>query len=434
ASETLTLTDRAARASSNARSARLIIGGLAALVLLSTVGILVLLWRAFRVSAVDARAVLDHSDARYRVLSEALPQIIWTAKADGALDYFNDRWFEYSGMDYASSAGSGWAVAVHADDLARCLERWNNSLATGAIYEMEFRLRRADGAYLWHLARALPLGTAQGARSWFGTCTEIDRQKQTEAQLLAANQVKDEFLSMVSHELRTPLVVIVGNANLLREREQALSRDERRTAYEDLSHASKQLQARVENMLIVSRHEIEGSEEPEPVLVQRVANAVVAECRIRFPQRTFTVEIAPGLPPVGVNAGHLEQILQNLLGNAEKYGGPGPIEVTAVALESEVVVRVMDRGPGIDEADQPRLFEPFFRASATAKSASGIGLGLAVCQRLVEFQGGRIWVRSRSGGGTEFGFAFPVYVHQDSDGDSTEGFAQVGEMMEVSAE
>ena len=407
--ESQTLTARSADASSKARYARLIVGGLAALVLLSTVCILVVLLRAFRASALDAKAVLDDSDARYHTLSEALPQIIWTATADGALDYFNERWFEYSGMDYAASVGWGWGSSVHTDDLALCLERWNRALSTGVIYETEFRLRRADGEYLWHLARALPLLTARGQRSWFGTCTDIDQQKRTEAQLIAANRVKDDFLGMVSHELRTPLVVIAGNANLLREREQELTREDRRAAYDDVTRAARRLQERVENMLVVSRHESEGSEEPEPVLVQHVLNAVVAECRASYPGRAFNVVVDRGLPAAAANAGHVEQVLQNLLGNAEKYGGSGPVDVTAVAEGAELLIRVSDRGPGIQDEDLERLFEPFFRATATAKSASGIGLGLAVCQRLVEFHGGRIWAQRRPGGGTEFGFTLPIY-------------------------
>ncbi len=120
-------------------------------------------------------------EARYRLLAEAIPQIVWTSDPDGALDYYNQNWFEYTGLTLEQTQGWGWEPVLHPDDLSNCLDRWTHSVATGADYEVEYRFKRHDGVYRWHLGRALPLRDGQGRIvKWFGTCTDIDDQKRTE--------------------------------------------------------------------------------------------------------------------------------------------------------------------------------------------------------------------------------------------------------------
>ncbi|MEG3982910.1 PAS domain S-box protein, partial [Microcoleus sp. T3B2] len=130
-----------------------------------------------------ARRQAEASEQLYRVLAEAIPQIVWTATADGWLDYYNQRWFEYTGLTLEETQGWGWQPVLHPDDVENCLERWNTSVQTGRTYEVEYRFKRAsDGAYRWHLGRALPVRDAEGKIiKWFGTCTDIDdRQRATQ--------------------------------------------------------------------------------------------------------------------------------------------------------------------------------------------------------------------------------------------------------------
>ncbi|MEP6545232.1 PAS domain S-box protein [Microcoleus vaginatus GB1-A2] len=123
-----------------------------------------------------ARREAEASELLYRVLAEAIPQIVWTARPDGWLDYYNQRWFEYTGLTLEETQGWGWQPVLHPDDVENCLERWNTSVQTGRTYEVEYRFKRAsDGAYRWHLGRALPVRDAEGKIiKWFGTCTDID--------------------------------------------------------------------------------------------------------------------------------------------------------------------------------------------------------------------------------------------------------------------
>ena len=119
------------------------------------------------------------------LLADALPQIVWTAQPDGSVDYYTRRWYEYTGMTLEQTRGWGGQPVIHPDDLPACLERWTHSVRSGDPYEVEYRFRRAeDGAYRWHLGRALPVKGAQGnVARWFGTCTDIDDQKRAELEL-----------------------------------------------------------------------------------------------------------------------------------------------------------------------------------------------------------------------------------------------------------
>jgi len=125
----------------------------------------------------------------FRTMAEAVPEMIWTATPDGMDDFFNDKWFDYTGRTPEQTLGRGWTATVHPDDLAPCLAKWDNALRTGEPYDVEYRLRGRDGIYRWFLGRANPILNSTGeVIKWFGTCTDIENQKQNqqilEAQIL----------------------------------------------------------------------------------------------------------------------------------------------------------------------------------------------------------------------------------------------------------
>jgi two-component system sensor histidine kinase KdpD len=223
-----------------------------------------------------------------------------------------------------------------------------------------------------------------------------------------SRQVRDAFLGILSHELRTPVTTIYGGAQVL-GRESPLAEDVRREIYDDLRAEADRLYRLVENLLVLSRVEREGLQvEPEPVLLQRVLPRIVRSEGGRWPETTYEIDVPPGLPPVAAEETYLEQVLHNLLGNAAKYGGK-QVRVRLVEQGAEVVVLVLDDGPGVDEADAEHLFEVFYRSPSAARRASGAGIGLFVSQQLIKAMGGRIWVRNRPDGGAEFGFAVPIF-------------------------
>ena len=121
------------------------------------------------------------SEQRYRGLADAMPQIVWTAGPDGVADYVNEGWVAYSGLTLEETANDGWLRILHPDDLARTNRLWEKALSSGRLFETEYRLRRADGVYRWHLARSLPARGPDGeVAGWVGTCTDIDDRKRAE--------------------------------------------------------------------------------------------------------------------------------------------------------------------------------------------------------------------------------------------------------------
>nr|MBA2620420.1 PAS domain S-box protein [Acidobacteriota bacterium] len=129
--------------------------------------------------------LLSKSEESYRQLADAMPQIVWTAQPDGFLDYYNERWFDYTGMTLEQTQGWGWEPVLHPDDLQNCVERWSRAVETGEKYKVEYRFKRAsDGEHRWHLGQALPIRDAENqVVKWFGTCTDIHEQKKVEEEL-----------------------------------------------------------------------------------------------------------------------------------------------------------------------------------------------------------------------------------------------------------
>jgi PAS domain S-box-containing protein len=228
-------------------------------------------------------------------------------------------------------------------------------------------------------------------------------------ELRRANAAKDEFLGLVSHELRTPITTIYGNAQVLRSRAQHLDEETRDMALADVEQEADRLHRIIDNMLVLARAEAQRNVQTEPLLLQHAIARVVDAHKHRYPDRAVTIDSPADLPPVAAEPTYFEQVLTNLLNNAEKYSPPGrPIHVTATREDGDIAIRVLDRGRGIDREEASLIFTAFYRSSRTSQEASGAGIGLAVCKRLVEAQGGRVWAAPREDGGTEVGFALPL--------------------------
>ena len=219
--------------------------------------------------------------------------------------------------------------------------------------------------------------------------------------------VRETFIGVLSHELRTPVTTIFGGAKLLARENSTLDEETKRSIFRDIHDEAERLQRLVEDVVALNRFgEDAGDIGWEPVLLQRLLPRVVTSEEGRWPGVTFRLGIASGLPTVIADPTYVEQVVRNLLSNAAKYGGVGSTVTLAVeAGEGEVLVKVLDDGPGFPADETNRLFELFYRSPGTAASASGAGIGLFVCARLVAAMGGRIWAMPRPDGGAEFGFA-----------------------------
>ncbi|HET9456103.1 MAG TPA: ATP-binding protein [Candidatus Limnocylindrales bacterium] len=235
-----------------------------------------------------------------------------------------------------------------------------------------------------------------------------------------AYELRDAFIGVVSHELRTPITTIYGLSKMLRQRGETLDPAVRTRAIEDVEAEADRLHRLVEDLLVLSRAERGAVEiEGEPLGLPRILRRVVEAERSRLANRRLRLEVAEDLPLAVGEETYVEQVVRNLVTNAAKYSeSPAPIRIVAERAETEIVIRVLDEGIGIDADEIGRAFDLFFRSPSASRIASGAGIGLFVCRQLVEAMGGRIWVEPRPERGTEVGFTLPV---NPDDGDEEPG-------------
>ena len=219
-----------------------------------------------------------------------------------------------------------------------------------------------------------------------------------------ANMVKDEFLALLSHELKTPLTVILGSSNLLRR--YSLGPEEQDQILKDLEQEAHRLDNMVNNLMALARLDAQ-PRELEPMALPFILQDEVEKFCSKSVGRRIHLSVSRELPPVlGVET-YFSQVMQNLLSNAAKYAPGTPIHVAARQRRTKIWVTVRDYGPGITRADAPHLFEAFFR-SYGQKAIPGTGIGLNVCQRLVESQGGELLFSQPKGPGARFCFSLNI--------------------------
>jgi hypothetical protein len=356
-----------------------------------------------------------------RQLADGLPQIVWVARPDGSHEYYNKRWYDYTGLTLEESTDTAWSKRFHPDDRQLAEDLWAEALRGGVPYEIEFRLQRAaDGEFRWFLGRALPHRDANGKIvNWFGTCTDIHDQKLAEDALRTRhdamsheNSQKDEFLALVSHELRTPLNAVFGWTRLMQEH--VLGEAERAQAVDSIMRNAEAQARLIEDVLDITRIVNQNlSLDREIVQLWRVVteaiDAVLPSADTKGVSLISEVESHDVL--VHADPMRLEQVMTNLLANAVKFTPRGGEIRIAVGQDQEfATIVVSDTGQGIDPELLPHIFERFRQGDSTlTRRHGGLGLGLAIAHQLVRMHGGEIEVESPGPNeGSRFSVRLPI--------------------------
>ncbi len=364
-------------------------------------------------SRLKAESALRESEAKFRTMTEAMPQMVWSSRPDGYHDFFNRNWYEFTGQAPRECDGELWQELVHPEDLPVLKERWNHSLRTGEPYETACRLHHRSGEYRWVLGRASPVRDDGGRIiRWMGTCTDIHEQKRIQEELQESNQRKDEFLAMLAHELRNPLAPVSTAVELLRMAPDDPERV-RRTS-EVIGRQVLHMSELVDDLLDVSRV-TRGlvNIEHDTVNLQQVVNDALEQVRPQIHAREHAVNLLLPGAPVHVRGDRvrLVQVLANLLNNAAKYTPEGGrIDVELRAQDGQALVSVKDNGSGIDPGLLPHVFDLFTQAKRTPDRAQGgLGVGLALVHSLVELHGGTVRAESAGKGqGSTFTVSLPL--------------------------
>ena len=366
-----------------------------------------------------AEHALAESEARFRAITNAMPQMVWSTRPDGFHDYYNDQWYAFTGVPPGSTDGEGWNGMFHPDDQEAAWARWRHSLDTGEPYEIEYRLRHRSGAYRWVLGRALPVRDAQGViQRWMGTCTDIHEHKLTEDALREADQRKDEFLAMLGHELRNPLAPIRSAAALL----PLAKADPARVEHigQVIARQATHMTGLIDDLLDVSRV-TRGliALVQEDVAARLLVDEAIEQARPLVEARTHTLSVADHAAGACIHGDRkrLVQVLANLLSNAAKYTPPGGrIVVTLARVDGMVEIAVSDNGVGMAPELVDGVFELFRQGQRTPdRSQGGLGIGLALVKKLVHLHGGRVAASSPGEGlGSEVVVALPACREPDA--------------------
>ncbi len=385
---------------------------------------------------IEAQAIVRASQAhalelaeRFRFLAESMPQKIFTAKPNGAIDYLNRQWIEFTGLSLERIRDWGWLQFVHPDDLEENLRRWQHSIDTREPFSIEHRFLRIDGQYRWHITRALPMFDPEGKTlMWIGSNTDIEDLRQAKDRAEFASHAKDEFLAALSHELRTPLTPVLMSAADLQhdDRLPPEVRDQLGMMERNIA-----LEARLIDDLLDLTRIAHGklSLRTQPCNAHDLIEQAVEMVRsdVQGKRQTMEVDLAAEHSQVMGDPARLQQVFWNLLKNAVKFTPEsGRLGVRSHDMEGRLALEISDSGIGISPESIARIFLPFEQVGAAAADhrVGGLGLGLSITKAILDLHGGSIQAESGGlGEGATFRVELPATEQPLDEEKATDGAA-----------
>jgi PAS domain S-box-containing protein len=362
-----------------------------------------------------AEEALREAGERFRTLANNISQLVWMADEKGDIFWYNQRWFDYTGTTLKEMAGSGWQRVYDPDHVQQVVAKISKGFQSGEVWEDTFPLRDRDGNYRWFLSQAVPIRDPEGNVSrWFGTNTDITERKQSEEHLVKtvrelkrSNDELQQFAYVASHDLQEPLRMVASYTQLLAKRYKGrLDSD----ADEFIAYAvdgSNRMQTLIQDLLTYSRAGTNG-QVLDKISSENALEAALTNLRATI-EESGAVVTHDSLPAITTAGTQLTQVFQNLIGNAIKYRSAEVPTVHVSAAKNggnEWIFSLRDNGMGIDPQYFERIFVIFQRLHGQ-KEFQGTGIGLAICKKILERLGGRIWVESQPEKGSTFFFTLP---------------------------
>ncbi len=362
---------------------------------------------------------LRDSERSLRQLTETIPQMLWSAEVDGAIDYCNQRVLDYTGLSPEQVRGAGWMKSVHQDDIGKMEHAWRAAVSTGEPFQYEFRGRRAaDSAYRWCISSALPLRDQQGrVIKWFGTVVDLHDWKEaqhalqmTQAELARVSRLTTmgELAASIAHEVNQPLTGITNNSNACLRLLAAgnLQPEVLRRVLEEIVADGTRASAVVTRIRgFIKKAPAERNKVDINGVIQEVLT--LADRELHENQVLLERQLTKALPLVLADRVQMQQVLLNLIMNGIEAMAAVTNRPRSLCLQSrvdesgDVLVAVRDSGTGLS-SEAYRLFTPFFTTKA-----NGMGLGLSISRSLVESHGGRLWAAPNVPHGAVFYFTLP---------------------------
>jgi len=363
----------------------------------------------------------QNSELSFRRIVETIPALVWCASPSGELTYVNQRILDYTGASLSDLAQAGWVRFLHRDDVRPTVTMWTNAVRTGNPHDVQYRLRRYDGAYRWfHVLGQAMVDTAGRVTQWYGLVIDIDDRRsieealrRTETRLSKAMQIATvgELAASIAHEINQPLGAVVTNAyaclrwlsgkspNLDQAREAAerIVRDGKETGEVVARVRALFKQTKVQHVVLDLN-----------ALISEVVRLVAAECTRR--RVTIATDLQSDLESVLGDRVQIQQLILNLLMNGLDAMDPVTDRPKKIVIRSQqnaatALVEIEDSGVGLKNTE--KAFEPFF----TTKE-HGMGMGLTICCSIAEGHCGKLWATPNRTFGTTFHFTLPLHANE----------------------
>lgn len=372
-----------------------------------------------------AEYALRESEERFRSLADSVPVLIWMSDASAGATYFNRSWLDFVGHTIEQELGEGWSMSVHPEDRSRRMDAFHAAFEERAPFNVEYRLRRADGVYRWVMDNGIPRFDPDGAFiGYLGSGIDITDRMMAETELLrakeeaeAASRAKDQFIAVLSHELRTPLTPVLAMVHSL-ESDHQLSNDLR--GYFEIIRRNVELEARLIDDLLDLTRITKGKLQLnfETVDAHALMRNVLEICRseTQAKQIKLITNFSALHHMVRVDSARLQQVYWNLVKNAVKFtpeGGTISV-VSSNGPHGGLTMSVSDTGIGIEPEIMPRIFEAFEQGEQTiTRHFGGLGLGLSISKALVDAHHGTLIAFSEGKGkGATFTVTLPTGLEQ----------------------
>ncbi len=362
-----------------------------------------------------SEAAVRNSEQHYRAIGESIPYGVWICAPDGRNIYASESFLQLVGITQQQCSDFGWGDVLHPDDAEGTIAAWKECVQTGGEWNREHRFRGVDGRYHWILARGVAVRGEDGEiLSWAGINLDIDHLKAGEDNLrvsnqalLRANEDLNQFAFAASHDLQEPLRMITSYAQLLVKGYRGQIEGEAALCLNYITEGTQRMRDLLADLLAYTQVNADAPPNVNNAIdLNHVFEKAVDNCQWMI-EETEAVVTRDSLPEVSGYEPHFFQLMQNLLNNALKYRSQAVprVHVSTKWIDGLLCLTVTDNGIGIAPEFHQKIFGVFKRLHG--REIAGTGIGLAICHRVVERYGGRIWVESEEGNGARFYCTLP---------------------------
>ncbi|WP_297332325.1 ATP-binding protein [Flavobacterium sp.] len=388
--------------------------------------------------------IKEQNEEDLMLILETMPHIAFRADSTGMLVYYNQRFYDYTGLTFEEAKGNGWQAVIQPDMLQEVYNDWMQCVNTGEGLDVSFLMKRAsDGMYRWHLARAVALHDEKGAISqWVGTLTDVHEQKvfaekleamvndrterlnksnillaQKNLELEQSNKELESLTYVASHDLQEPLRKIRTFINIIKDKGSPEKNDQ---YFAKIDTSARRMSQLIQDVLTYSRLASD-TEEYIPTDLSKILDGVLQDYELAITEKNVVIN-AERLPVVNAIPLHMNQLFGNLLSNALKYSKENPVisiscktvrgfdikDFNGNNIEQKYTeIRFEDNGIGFEDKYSKQIFKMFQRLHGRNEYA-GTGIGLSICKKIIEQHNGYIRAESSPGRGAVFTINLPI--------------------------